>query len=157
MKGNRKVLATLNALLSEELTAINQYMVHSEMCADWGYEKLHEKLEKRAIDEMKHAEKLIGRILFLEGTPIVSKYGPIRIGADIRKQFQNDVASEHEAVAHYNGAIAEAAGAADNGTRELFESILRDEEAHIDWLEAQLEQIEQMGLENYLAVQVQEG
>jgi len=156
MKGNRKVLTTLNALLSEELTAINQYMVHSEMCADWGYDRLHEKLEKRAIDEMKHAEKLIGRILFLEGTPVVTKLGPVHIGPDIHRQFQNDLRSEQEAVVHYNKAIAEAATAADNGTREMLEGILADEEAHIDWLEAQLDQIEHMGLQVYLSRQIAE-
>lgn len=156
MKGNRKVLSTLNALLSEELTAINQYMVHSEMCADWGYDRLHEKLEKRAIDEMKHAEKIIGRVLFLEGTPIVSKLGPIQIGSDIHKQFRNDLLAEEGAVAHYNRAIAETVAAADNGTREMLEAILADEEAHVDWLEAQLEQIEQMGLQIYLANQAKE-
>lgn len=157
MKGNPKLIATLNDLLADELTAINQYMVHSEMAEAWGYKKLHEAFEKRAIDEMKHAEKIIGRILFLEGTPIVSKYGPIYIGSDIPRQFQNDLKAEQGAVAHYNKAIAEAVTAADNGTRDMFEAILADEEAHIDWIEAQLDQIDQMGLQIYLAGQVNEG
>ena len=157
MKGQKKILDTLNMLLAEELTAINQYMVHSEMCADWGYDRLHEKLEKRAIDEMKHAESLIGRILFLEGTPIVSKLNPIHIGADVKKQFQNDLKSENLAIKSYNTAVAEASRSKDNGTRELLESILKDEEDHVDWLEAQLDQLEQVGTENYLAEQIREG
>ncbi len=157
MKGQKKILDTLNMLLAEELTAINQYMVHSEMCADWGYDRLHEKLEKRAVDEMKHAESLIGRIIFLEGTPIVSKLNPIHIGADVKKQFQNDLKSENLAIKSYNTAVAEAARSKDNGTRELLESILKDEEDHVDWLEAQLDQLEQVGTENYLAEQIREG
>lgn len=154
MKGNDRIIDTLNALLSDELTAINQYMVHSEMCDDWGYEKLHKAIEKRAIDEMKHAEKLIGRILFLEGRPIVSSLGPITIGPEVDSQLRNDHASELAAVNAYNTAIRLTVELGDNGTRELLESILGDEEAHIDWLEAQLDQIEQMGLPTYLAKQL---
>src|SRR4030042_3818263 len=101
MKGNEKLLGTLNSLLSDELTAINQYIVHSEMCANWGYDKLHESFEKRAIDEMKHAEQLIGRILFLEGMPVVSKLNQIKIGADVEKQLKNDHASEEDAIKSY--------------------------------------------------------
>ena len=141
-------------LLADELTAINQYMVHSEMCNNWGYGRLHEKIEKRAIDEMKHAEKLIARILFLEGTPIVSKLNDISIGADVEKQLRNDQSSEASAVKAYNTAIKEAVELHDNGTRELLDSILKDEEDHIDWLEAQIDQINQMGIQNYLADQL---
>jgi len=154
MKGNPKILKTLNMLLADELTAINQYMVHSEMCDNWGYGRLHEKIEKRAIDEMKHAEKLIARILFLEGIPIVSKLNDITIGAEVEKQIKNDHESEQGAVKSYNTAIKEAVELHDNGTRELLESILKDEEDHIDWLEAQLDQINQMGIQNYLADQL---
>jgi len=153
VKGNDKILATLNSLLADELTAINQYMVHSEMCDNWGYEKLHKAIEKRAIDEMKHAEKLIARIIFLEGTPVVSKLNEIRIGADVATQFKNDHKGELDADAAYNAGVRQAVEVGDNGTRELLESILKDEEDHIDWLEAQLDQIKQMGIENYLSEQ----
>jgi len=154
MKGNDKIIEKLNALLSDELAAINQYMVHSEMCANWGYERLHKAAEKRAIDEMKHAEKLIGRILFLEGRPTVSNLAKITIGAEIEAQHKHDWAAEDGAIKAYNEGIRLAVEIGDNGTRELFESTLKDEEAHIDWLEAQLEQIQQMGLQNYLGEQV---
>lgn len=154
MKGNDEVIAVLNDLLADELTAINQYMVHSEMCANWGYERLHEKTEKRAIEEMKHAEKLIARILFLEGRPQVSRLNPIRIGADVREQLANDQASETGAIAAYNAAILLANDKKDAGTRELLEDILEDEEEHIDWLETQLDQISQLGIANYLEAQV---
>ena len=154
MKGNAKIITKLNALLADELSAINQYMVHSEMCDNWGYQKLHKADEKRAIDEMKHAEQLIGRILFLEGRPIVSNLAKITIGAEVEAQHKHDWAAEDGAVKAYNEGIRLAVEVADNGTRELFESTLKDEEAHIDWLEAQLDQIQQMGLQNYLGEQV---
>jgi bacterioferritin len=150
MKGNPKIIERLNALLADELTATNQYIVHSEMCANWGYEKLHKLVEKRAIDEMKHAEKLIARILFLEGLPVVSNLNKIHIGADIPAQLTNDQSAELGAVQAYNDGIRLAVEIGDNGTRELFESILTDEEEHIDWLEAQLDQIKQMGVQIYL-------
>ena len=156
MKGHTKVVATLNALLAEELTAINEYMVHSEMCVNWGFVRLHKIIEKRAIDEMKHAEKLIARILFLEGTPIVSKLNPMRIGADVASQLKNDHAAEATAVKIYNGAIPLVAELGDNGTREMLEDILEDEERHIDWIESQLDQARQMGLQAYLAEQTRE-
>ncbi len=124
------------------------------MCADWAYERLHEAIEKRAIDEMKHAERLIGRIIFLEGQPIVSQLNPIHIGGDVVAQHKNDLAAEAAAIQAYNEAIRLAAEVGDNGTRELLESILKDEEVHLDWLEAQLDQVEQMGVQNYLAMQV---
>jgi bacterioferritin len=154
MKGNEKITATLNDLLADELTAINQYMVHSEMCDNWKYEELAEAIEKRAITEMKHAEKLIARILFLDGLPIVSNLKAIHIGADIAAQHKNDLDAELGAVSAYNAGVRLAVEVGDNGTRELLESILKDEEEHVDWLEAQLTQIEQMGIQNYLVEQV---
>ena len=154
MKGNEKVIALLNELLSDELTAINQYMVHSEMCANWGYEKLHEAAEKRAIQEMKHAESLIGRMLCLEGTPIVSNLKQIHIGADVAAQHRSDLKAETDAVKAYNDGIRLSVEQGDNGSRELLEDILKDEEVHLDWLEAQLGQIEQMGIQNYLVEQL---
>jgi bacterioferritin len=154
MKGNEQILETLNGLLADELTAINQYMVHSEMCADWGYERLHEAIEERAITEMKHAEKLIGRIIFLEGRPIVSQLNPIHIGAAVDGMHRNDLQAEYDAVNAYNRGIAQATEVGDNGTRELLESILTDEETHADWLEAQLDQIDQLGFQNYLVEQI---
>jgi bacterioferritin len=155
MKGNDKVIAELNLLLADELTAISQYMVHSEMCANWGYGRLHEAVEKRAMDEMKHAEKLIARLLYLEGKPIVSKLNPMHVGAEIPDQLQNDLNSELGAVQAYNGGIALCVELADNGSRALLEEILKDEEDHIDWLEAQIDQIAQMGLPNYMVAQIE--
>ena len=154
MKGNDKVIDKLNDLLADELTAINEYMVHSEMCDNWGYEKLHQITEKRAIDEMKHAEKLIGRILFLEGKPIVSNLNKINIGQEVENQLKNDWASEKEAIDSYNAGIKLATEAGDNGSRDLMEDILEDEENHIDWIEAQLDQIKQIGIQNYLVEQL---
>lgn len=154
MKGNKKVITLLNNLLADELTAINQYMVHAEMCEDWGYNRMHEAIEKRAIVEMKHAEKLIGRIIFLQGTPTVSKLNKINIGKDVPTQFKNDVVAEQMAIDAYNKAIAECGDLNDNGTADLMQEILNDEEDHIDWLETQLDQLEQMGVSAYLAEQV---
>ncbi|MBF0119632.1 MAG: bacterioferritin [Desulfobacterales bacterium] len=154
MKGNEKIIEKLNSLLADELTAINQYMVHSEMCANWGYEKLHKMAEKRAIDEMKHAEKLIGRILFLEGLPIVSNLNKLHIGAKVENQHENDRIGEELAIKSYNEGIKIAVEVYDNGTREMLESILKDEEEHVDKLEAQLDQIKQMGISAYLSEQI---
>lgn len=154
MKGNQKILEQLNLLLADELTAINQYIVHSEMCANWGYDRLHEANEKRAIDEMKHAEKLIARILFLEGQPVVNRLGAIHIGSDVPAQLQNDWDAESGAIKIYNDSIRLAVEVGDNGTRTLLEEILKDEEDHIDWLEAQRDQIQQMGLQVYLTEQI---
>jgi len=156
MKGNEKILETLNTLLADELTAINQYMVHSEMCANWGYQKLHEAIEKRAIVEMKHAEKLIGRILFLEGKPTVNSLNKINIGGIVVAQHENDCAAEEMAIKAYNNGIRLAVEMSDNGTRDLLEEILEDEEEHIDWIESQLDQVEQMGLQVYLGEQLEE-
>ena len=154
MKGNEKILAALNNLLSDELTAISQYMVHSEMCDNWRYAELHKHIEERAITEMKHAERLIARILFLDGTPIVSNLKKISIGADIEAQFDNDLAAEYGAVKGYNEGIRLAYELGDNGSRELMDSILTDEEEHVDWLEAQIGQVKLMGLQTYLVEQV---
>lgn len=156
MKGNETVIQTLNDLLADELTATNQYMVHSEMCDNWGYERLHERIEKRAIDEMKHAEKLIARILFLEGMPIVTKLNNIAIGTAVEQQLKNDLEAERGADRQYNDAIQLCIEVKDGGTRELLESILKDEEDHIDWLEAQLDQISQIGIQNYLSEQIKQ-
>lgn len=156
MKGNDKILETLNILLADELTAINQYMVQSEMCANWGYERLHEAIEKRAIDEMKHAEKLIARILFLEGKPVVSNLNKINIGETVDVQHKNDRDAEEMAIKAYNDGIKLAVEVGDNGTRDMLEEILEDEEEHIDWIEAQLDQIAQMGLQVYLGIQLEE-
>ena len=153
MKGNDKIIAKLNFLLADELTAVSQYMVHSEMCANWRYKELAEAVEKRAIDEMKHAEKHIERILFLEGRPIVSNLNPMHIGENVEVQLKNDWDAENGAIKAYNDGIRLSFELGDSGTRELIEDNLQDEEAHIDWLESQLAQIEQMGLKNYLVAQ----
>jgi bacterioferritin len=156
MKGNDQIIATLNELLADELTAINQYMVHSEMCDNWGYERLHKSIEKRAVDEMKHAEKLIARIIFLEGLPVVSKLNPMHIGKDVKSMMDSDLGAENGADSAYNAAIMKSVEVKDSGTRELLEHILEDEERHIDWIEAQIDQIAQMGVQNYLAMQTKE-
>lgn len=153
MKGNEKLIAKLDDLLADELTAINQYMVHSEMCANWGYDLLHKTIEKRAIQEMKHAEKLIGRILFLEGRPTVSKLNSLHIGQDVPKQIESDLNAEAGAVKSYNEAIHLANEVGDAATKALLENILQDEDAHVDWLEEQLDQIAQMGTGIYLSTQ----
>jgi len=142
--------------LADELTAINQYMVHSEMCANWGYDRLHESVEKRAVQEMHHAEKLIARIIFLEGLPTVSKLNPMSIGADVPKQLASDLAAELGAVRAYNEAIHLADESGDAATRTLLEGILKEEDDHVDWLEEQLDQIGQMGLAIYLSTQTRE-
>ena len=150
MKTNEKVIEALNKLLKEELTAINQYMVHAEMAEDWGYEVYGEVEEKTAIDEMKHAEKLIGRILFLGGRPIVSEMDKISIGKDLPSMLENDRALEQDAIDSYNAAIKVMVEEKDNGSKQLLENILEEEEAHIDYFEEQQGQIEQMGLPYYL-------
>jgi bacterioferritin len=154
MKGNQEIIDALNKALAEELTSINQYILHAEMCEDWGYGKLHGIVEKRAIVEMKHAEKLIGRILFLEGQPIVSKLDEFHIGSTVKKQIENDRMAEFEAIKLYNEIVALTTKLGDNGTKVLVESILTDEEDHIDLLEEQLDQIEQMGYEFFLNQQI---
>ena len=156
MKGNEKIIAVLNDFLADELTAISQYMVHSEMCANWGYDKLHEAVEKRAVGEMKHAEKLIARILFLEGQPLVSNLNKMEIGATVEAQLKYDLAAEAGAIQAYNDGIRLCIELGDSGSRELIEDNLEDEEEHLDWLETQLDQINQMSLQNYLLAQVKE-
>ena len=153
MKGNPKIIEALNMLLADELTAISQYMVHSEMCANWGYDRLHEAIEKRAMDEMHHAEWLIGRIIFFEGAPVVSKLNPMKIGATVVQMVTNDLDAELGAIKAYNGAIGLAHEVADQATVDLLIKILKDEENHADWSEIQISQVEQMGLENYLSIQ----
>jgi len=153
MKGNKKLTGVLNQLLADELTAISQYMVHSEMCENWGYGKLHTAIEKQAVDEMHHAEWLIQRIIFLEGAPIVSKLNPIRIGKDVPTIIGTDQEDELGAIKAYNAGIRLAREAEDQGTAELLIKILKMEEGHVDWAEAQRDQIAQMGLANYLANQ----
>ena len=156
MKGDPKIIDALNDLLADELTAINQYIVHAEMCSDWGYEKLHEHFEKRAITEMRHAEKLIERILFLEGIPRVDKLNKILIGSDVAKQLQYDLEAEMGAVKAYNEAIALAAELKDHATRDFLQNILNDEDEHMDEIEELQDQIEQMGLPVFLSTQVDE-
>ncbi len=154
MKGNEKIIDKLNFLLADELTAISQYMVQAEMCANWRYKELAEVIEKRAIDEMKHAEKHIERIIFLEGLPVVSELNKIHIGDNVEAHHKNDWEAEMGAIHSYNDAIKLAVQVGDNGTREMLESILKDEEDHIDWIEAQFDQIKQMGIQMYLSEQI---
>src|SRR5512147_162451 len=153
MQGNDKIIVTLNELLADELTAISQYMVHSEMCDNWGYDKLHKAIEAQAIDEMHHAEWLIARIIFLEGTPIVSKLNVMKIGAQVADMVAYDEEAELGAIHAYNAAIRLAHEVDDQGTVELLTKILKMEEDHVDWNERQRDQIGQMGLENYLTTQ----
>jgi len=156
MKGDPKVIAVLNQVLKAELTAINQYFLHAEMCENWGYYKLAKHTRGESIEEMQHAEKLMERILLLDGTPNMSDYFKINIGANVKAQLQNDLQVEYDAVKRLNAGIETCVTVGDNGSRELLEEILTDEEQHIDWLEAQLGCIRDMGVENYLAEQMGE-
>jgi bacterioferritin len=156
MKGDPKVIAVLSEVLKAELTAINQYFLHAEMCENWGYERLAKLIRKESIEEMVHAEKLIERILYLDGTPNMSDYFKINIGATVDQQFKNDLEVEYTAVKRLNEGIPICVAAGDNGSRELLEKILLDEEHHIDWLEAQLHVIGEIGLANYLTEQLKE-
>ena len=149
-----RVIEALNDVLTAELTAINQYFLHAEMCGDWGYQRLHDKIRAESIDEMRHAESLIERVLYLEGIPNVQKLGRINIGENVHEILKRDVALEYEALPRLNAAVALCTEVGDNGSRLLFERILAAEEEHVDWLEAQLELIEQVGLQNYLAQQI---
>ena len=153
MKGSPKVLKVLNTLLAHELTAVNQYMVHSEMCENWQYDKLGGTIQKRAVEEMKHAEKLIGRILFLEGIPVVSDLSKFHIGADVPKMFAGDHLLEEEAIKGYNDGIVICGEAKDYATREVLERILNEEDKHIDDIEAVQDQIGQMGVQVFLSTQ----
>ncbi len=154
MQGNEKIIERLNEVLKGEFTAIHQYIVHAEMCDNWGYTGLGGFIKQQAIGEMRHAEALIERILFLDGVPGMGALRPLHVGRNVKDQLTNDLALEHEAVALLNNAIADAVGAGDNGSRELFETILKDEEDHVDWLEAQLQMIDDMGLGIYLSQQL---
>lgn len=156
MKGNAKLIEMLNEILTGELTGINQYFVHSKMCQNWGYKRLHEVNRKESIGEMKHADELIERILFLEGVPNLQRLGKVRVGETVPEQFKLDLALEKEAVKRLNEAIALATEVGDNGSRELLEDILTSEEEHIDWLEAQIELLKQVGEQNYLAQQIRD-
>jgi bacterioferritin len=156
MKGSPKVIETLNEALHEELTAINQYFLHAEMCENWHYDRLGELIKKQSIGEMKHAEVLIERILFLDGTPNLTKHIDLTVGKSVKEQIESDLKLEIEAVAMYNRAIETARQEADNASRELFERLLRDEEEHVDWLEAQVHQMKELGYERYLSQQIGE-
>ena len=155
MKGNEDVIQVLNDVLCAELTGINQYMIHHAMCDNWGYGKLAAHARRESIEEMKHAEVVIERILYLEGAPNMQKYMKINVGQNVPEQHQLDLQLEKDAVARLNAGVALCRDKGDNGTHALLEQILRDEEEHVDWLEAQLQQIEDMGLENYLAQQIE--
>jgi len=156
MKGDPKVIAVLNQVLKAELTAINQYFLHAEMCENWGYERMAKHTRKESIEEMRHAEKLMEHILYLDGTPNMSEYFKINIGQNVKAQLQNDLQVEYDAVKRLNAGIETCVDVGDNGSRDLLEGILTDEEEHIDWLEGQLHAISQMGIENYLAQQLHE-
>jgi bacterioferritin len=156
MKGKSEVLEVLAQMLKEELGAISEYFVHSEMCENWGYHRLSEHTKKESINEMKHAEKLIERILFLEGTPNLNDLPKLNVGKDVKQQFQNDLDLEKNAVAEYNAAIATCRKAGDHASADMLQAILADEEGHVDFLETQLALIDQIGLQNYLAQQLGE-
>ena len=154
MKGDPKVIAVLSEVLKAELTAINQYFLHAEMCKNWGYERMAKHTRKESIEEMTHAEKLMERILLLDGTPNMSDYFKINIGVNLKDQLKNDLDLEYTAVKRLNDGIKTCVAVGDNGSRDLLEKILADEELHIDWLEGQLFAIGEMGYENYLAQQL---
>jgi bacterioferritin len=155
MQGSEQVIAALNKTLQEEFTALSQYFIHAEMCENWKYDHLSKHLKKVSIMEMKHAERLIEHILFLEGVPNMTGPTQIRVGKTVKEQLENDLKSELDAVKSYNDAVKLARAEGDNGSAELFTANLRDEEVHTDWLEAQLSQITEIGYERYLSVQVQ--
>jgi bacterioferritin len=154
MRGNADVIAQLNLALKEELSAINQYFLHAEMCHNWGYHKLGGYIRKQSIDEMKHAEELIERLLFLDGTPKM-EYMDLNVGSNVKEQLEADLQLEENAVKMYNNAVKIARDAGDDASRDLFSKLLRDEEEHVDWLEAQIQQIKDMGYERYLSNQVE--
>ena len=156
MKGNEEVIQVLQDVLCAELTAVNQYFIHARMCKNWKYDRLAEHILKESIDEMKHAQEVIDRILYFDGAPNIQKYMKVNVGHDVPEQLHNDLELEHQAVPRLNKGIEVARNQGDNGTRALLEQILRDEEEHVDWLEAQLHQIKEMGAENYLAQQIEE-
>ncbi len=157
MKGNDEVITVLNEVLTSELTAINQYFIHSKMCEDWGFHKLAAKKREESIEEMKHADIIIARILFLEGVPNMQRYFPVKVGEDAIEQHRLDLEVEYDAVKRLNAGIATCVEKRDNGTRDLLEMILQEEEAGIDWLEAQLHLVEIIGKERYLSEQMGDG
>jgi bacterioferritin len=154
MKGNEKVIEGLNRALTIELTAINQYFCQAKMCENWGYLRLGKKHYEESMGEMKHAEQLIERILFLEGVPEIARYDVIRVGTDVKEQFENDLKLEMGGVEHYNALVNLCVQLKDNGTREVLEPILTESEEHVDWLEIQLHLIQTVGIENYLTEQM---
>jgi bacterioferritin len=156
MKGDPKVVAALNQALKEELTAINQYFLHAEMCENWHYTRLGDYIKKQSIDEMKHAEALIERILFLDATPNMTELMTLKIGQTVKEQLESDLKLEIDAVKMYNKFVEVSREASDNASRELFERLLKDEEEHVDWLEAQLHQIKEIGYERYLSQQIKD-
>jgi bacterioferritin len=156
MQGNPKVLAKLQEALKEELTAINQYFLHAEMCENWGYDKLGNFIKKQSIDEMKHAEEIIERILFLDGSPNLTELMSLNIGQNVKAQLENDLKLEVGAVGMYNEAVRVCRDEGDNASRDLFEKLLKDEEQHVDWLEEQLHQIKEIGYERYLSQQIRD-
>jgi bacterioferritin len=156
MKGNPKVIALLNEALKEELTAVNQYFLHAEMCENWHYDRLGGYIKKQSIDEMKHAEALIERILFLDATPSMTEPMQLTVGQNVQAQIESDLTLEINAVAMYNRAIQVSGKEGDNASRDLFERLLKDEEEHVDWLEAQLHQIKEIGYERFLSQQVRD-
>ena len=154
MRGNDRIIELLNEVLTAELTAVNQYFLHAKMCHNWGYERLAEHVRAESIDEMRHADKVTDRVLFLEGVPNYQRYFPLHIGETVLEQFQSDLQLEYTAIERLNNGIAEAVQLGDNGTRELLAEILVAEEDHADWLETQLETIRQIGIENFLSQQL---
>jgi bacterioferritin len=154
MKGHDKVIELLNEVLTSELTAINQYFIHAKMCQNWGYERLWKKTYEESIGEMKHADQVISRVLFLDGLPNLQRLGKVNVGTTVKEQLQLDLENEKAAIARLNDGIALCRDLGDNGTRELLASILVSEEDHVDWLEAQLTLIDQVGEPNYLAQQI---
>ena len=154
MKGDKQIASLLNDVLTAELTAVNQYFLHARLCHHWGYGRLYERVRKESIEEMKHADELIERILYLEGLPNLQRYGKVSVGQTVPEQFQLDLEVEYDAVKRLNAGIEVCRTAGDNGTRDLLERILHEEEAHVDWLETQQETIKQIGLERYLSQQL---
>ena len=154
MRRNDRIIELLNEVLTAELTAVNQYFLHAKMCKNWGYDRLAEHVRHESIDEMRHADQVTDRLLFLEGVPNYQRYSPLHIGETVLEQFQADLQLEYDAIDRLNNGIAEAVQLGDNGTRELLAGILVAEEEHADWLETQLETIRQIGIENYLAQQL---
>jgi bacterioferritin len=154
MQGDSRIIETLNDVLTAELTAINQYFIHAKMCANWGFKRLADHVQHESIDEMKHADSIIERILFLEGVPNMQRLLPVRVGETVREQFELDLQVEREAVKRFNAGIAQAVAVGDNATRQMLENMLVSEEEHADWLETQLQAMTLVGDQNYLAQQL---